>query len=462
MSLRLRLISLIAIVLIASFTVEALLASFHASRSVRMEMNSALQVAGQIVRNTLAELKDSPAPQRHLEALVVAFKGNRHLRVAWIGNEAAKTEPSREGSYFGKAPQWFIRFLGIDPQSLTMPIRIGGQDYGTILLKTDPTNEILEVWNDLGNGLIVLGLFFGLDILLVYFFIGHVLRPLGELSFAFNAIGQGDYRFRISATAVPEVARLLDGLNRMAAELLSMDEEQRRLNAKLLTLQEEERREIARDLHDEISPFLFAVNVDLATISRLADQGQTPGIVAQIRSTQASVSHMQGQIRAMLARLRPGVLSDFGLSAALSGLIDFWRQRHPDITFTACLPPEEAQFGELIDITIYRIVQEGLSNALKHGNPREVLLSVTTSPSSEPNMDLVTVLIRNDGQGAGAAPAFGFGLTGMRERVEGLGGGLVLTSDSSPGLTVRAELPFRRKMANRLHLFLEGDEQHNV
>lgn len=441
MSLRSRLISLIAMVLLASFAIEGMLVSLNASRSVRTEMNSALQVGSQIVRSTLAEMKDSPAPQRHLEALVAAFKGNRHLRVIWMGSEAASIEPSPEGSYFGKVPQWFIRFLGINPVSLKIPVPFGAQDYGYILLKTDPANEILEVWNDLGDGLIVLALFFSINILLVYFFSGRALRPLGDLGRAFNAIAQGDYRIRISASAVPEITRLFDGFNSMAAELLAMDKERHRLNAKLLSLQDEERREIARDLHDEISPFLFAVNVDLATISRLADHGQNAEIVAQIRSTLASVSHMQSQIKSLLARLRPGVLSDFGLSAALSGLIDFWRQRNPDVAFTTCLPPEGTRFGELVDMTIYRIAQEGLSNALKHGNPTKVLLSVSTSPSSEPKIDIVTILIRNDGQGAGVAPAFGFGLTGMRERVEGLGGALALTNDTKLGLTVRAEFP---------------------
>ena len=81
MSLRIRLICLIAIVLIASLAVEATLVSFNASRSVRTEMNSALHVGQQIVTSALARLPDSPDRQRDLEALVAAFKGNRHLRV---------------------------------------------------------------------------------------------------------------------------------------------------------------------------------------------------------------------------------------------------------------------------------------------------------------------------------------------------------------------------------------------
>jgi two-component system, NarL family, sensor histidine kinase UhpB len=105
---------------------------------------------------------------------------------------------------------------------------------------------------------------------------------------------------------VPELSPLQASFNRMAAELAELDEEKRRLNEQLLTLQEEERRDIARDLHDEISPCLFAVNVGLASISRLANQGRSAEIAGEIQSTVEAVSHMQLQIRTMLGRLRPG------------------------------------------------------------------------------------------------------------------------------------------------------------
>jgi two-component system sensor histidine kinase UhpB len=322
MSLRFRLICLIAIVLIASLAVEGTIVSFNASRSVQTEMNSALQVGQQIVKSALARLPDSTDRRRDLEALVAAFKGNRHLRVSLTGGEEATVEPSLEGSHFGTVPPWFGRFLNIPPVAARVPIAIAGQDYGSIILESDPSNEILEVWNDLGDGFIVLALFFGLNILLIYFFIGRALRPLDHLSLALKQIGQGDYKMRIGGNAVPELSRLQCSFNRMASELMEMDEETRRLNQQLLTLQEEERREIARDLHDEISPFLFAVNADLASISRLANQGQNAEIAGQILSTLDSVSHMQRQIRTMLGRLRPGVLADFGLAAAITSMVE--------------------------------------------------------------------------------------------------------------------------------------------
>ena len=318
---------------------------------------------------------------------------------------------------------------------------VGGHDYGSIVIETDPINEILEVWNDLGDGLIVLTLFFGLNILLIYFFIGRALRPLDHLALALQQIGHGDYKLRIGGNSVPELSRLQSSFNRMASELAELDEEKRLLNEQLLTLQEEERSEIARDLHDEISPFLFAVSADLATIARLAKQGRSAEIAREIRSTLDAASHMQRQIKTMLGRLRPGALADFGLAAAITSLVEFWHRRYPETCFKVNLPPAEASFGALIDITIYRIVQESLSNAVRHGKPAEISVSVTAVPADDLGHGRVVIEVRNDGHGTDKTAGFGFGLTGMQERVHALGGQLVLIREPGLGLSVTATLP---------------------
>ena len=222
MSLRFRLISLIAIVLAANLTVEAAIVSFHASRSVRTEMNSALQVGRQFVENALADLPNSKDPRGDIETLVAAFKGNRHLRVSQSGG-ATFVAPSLEGSHFGMVPRWFVRLLGITPLTARVPIAIAGQNYGSILIETDPNNEILEVWNDLGDGFVVSALFFGLNILLIYVSYGPGFRPLDQLAGALQQIGHGDYKLRIGGHMVPELSRLQWSFNRMATELAELD-----------------------------------------------------------------------------------------------------------------------------------------------------------------------------------------------------------------------------------------------
>ncbi len=450
MSLRIRLICLIALVLVLSLAVEGAIVSFNASRSVPTEMNSALQVGQQIVKSALAGLPESPDPRRSLEDLVASFKGNRHLRVSLTGDAGATAEPSLASSHFGAVPPWFVRLLGVSPIVDRVPVAIAGQDYGSVVIETNPTNEILEVWNDLGDSLIVLTLFFGFNILLIYVFIGHTLRPLDSLAKALKQIGHGDYKMRIGDSSIPELSRLWLSFNLMASQLAEMDEQNRRLNEQLLTLQEEERSQIARDLHDEISPFLFAVNADLATISRLASQGRSAEIAGQLRSTLEAVSHMQRQIRTMLGRLRPGVLADFGLATAIMSMVEFWRRRHPETSFKVSLPRGGESFGALTDITIYRIVQESLSNAVRHGSAAEIFVAVTTAPTDGAGPNRVSVEVANDGQEIDKTAGFGFGLTGMQERVQALGGRLVLTRKPGLGFSVTATLPCPAR-SNQVH-----------
>jgi two-component system sensor histidine kinase UhpB len=264
---------------------------------------------------------------------------------------------------------------------------------------------------------------------------------LDSLANALKQIGHGDYKMRIGDSSIPELSRLWRSFNLMASQLAEMDEQNRRLNEQLLTLQEEERSQIARDLHDKISPFLFAVNADLATTSRLASQGRTADIAGHLRSTLEAVSHMQRQIRTMLGRLRPGVLADFGLATAIMSMVEFWRRRHPGTSFKVSLPPGGESFGALIDLTIYRIIQESLSNAVRHGNPAEILVAVT-APTDVAGPNRVSVEVANDGHGMDKTAGFGFGLTGMQERVHALGGRLVLTREAGFGFAVTATLPF--------------------
>src|SRR3984893_6957244 len=115
MSLRLRLISLVAIVLAVSLLFGGAIACFSASRSVRTEMLSALVVARQTIENAIDGLQTSHDPQRDLENLVASFKGNRHLRVSLTGDARAIAAPAVEKSPFGRVPEWFVRLIQVVP-----------------------------------------------------------------------------------------------------------------------------------------------------------------------------------------------------------------------------------------------------------------------------------------------------------------------------------------------------------
>jgi two-component system sensor histidine kinase UhpB len=256
------------------------------------------------------------------------------------------------------------------------------------------------------------------------------------LAGALGSIGRGDYGVRLAGRLPPELSRLRDSFNRTAGQLAGMATENRRLNEQLLTLQEQERSDLARDLHDEVGPFLFAINIDAANVQRHAKDGHLAPIAGLAAGIAEAVGHLQKQVKSMLGRLRPIGLAEFGLIEAIDNLIEFWRRRHPEIAYRCDIAPEAVGLGELIDTTVYRIVQESLSNALRHSRPSAISIAVTIE-----DRDALVVTVADDGQGMSAEPGIGYGLLGMSERVKALGGSFAVSSRVGAGLVVTASLP---------------------
>ncbi|MGH6982583.1 MAG: histidine kinase [Stellaceae bacterium] len=438
MPLRIRLIALITLALALSLVVGGGLAWLSASRSVRTEMQSALQVARQSVESGIHTAAGAPDWRRDLDRLVASFDGNRHVRVALSGDDSVARPPVESGA-IGSVPAWFENAIGVSPVAVRIPVTIGGERRATVTVETVPHNEVLEVWDQWTESVLVLALFSFATAVLIYLFVGRALRPLDRLGAALAAIGRGEYGTRVEGNLPPELSRLRDSFNRMSGELAATVEKNRRLTAELLTLQEQERGDIARDLHDEVGPLLFGINVDAANISRALAKGGGGAIAEHLRSITDAVAHMQRQVRDMLGRLRPIGLEEFGLAAAIENLVEFWRRRHPEIAYDVAIGDDVDEFGESVDLVIYRIVQEGLSNAIRHGRPARIGIDVARDDEGR---DVVRVADDGGGIDRGAAP--GYGLLGMSERVKTAGGRFAIDSQEGHGLTVTAVLPAPR------------------
>ncbi|HEY2615830.1 MAG TPA: ATP-binding protein [Acetobacteraceae bacterium] len=288
--------------------------------------------------------------------------------------------------------------------------------------------------------MLVLAGFAALNALLISLIVGRALRSLAELSAAFEHVGNGNYHSLLPAHGPPELRRLANGYNLMTQRLAASAAQNHRLNERLLTLQAEERADLARDLHDEIGPLLFAADMTAATIERLADSGRTGGIPAHARSIHDAVGHLQRRVRAILERLRP--LGTIGLATTISRLVAFWQDRRPDIDFIVTVAIDEDRIGDDMKETIYRVIQEGVSNAIRHGRPAQVQIAI-----AHDGIDSVRVELMDDGIGIPADVSFDrgptrFGLIGMRERVMAMAGSLSIGNGrNGKGLTLVACLP---------------------
>lgn len=438
MTLRLRLIVLIGAVLVLSLLLGALLAWWHGAQSAQTEMQAALLGGEHRVRDSIDHLAEVADQDGDLRRLIATFNGDRHIRAMLLDAAGTPLTVSTLLAPQHPTPEWFFDLLGVHSTGVLISIRSDVAAGKAIELRTDPHNEVSEVWTEFRDGMLIVLMFCTLIFVLVYWTAGRSLRPLETLSAGLGTIGTGDYAARVREDGPPEVERLARAFNAMAERLGALEARNERLRTQLLTIQDEERADLARDLHDEVGPFLFAVNIDVASITKLAEEHGDFETLERGRSIREAVSHMQKHVKAILGRLRQTGLTDIGLAQAVENLGVFWRRRHPEISIQFDLGVADASFGDVVDATLYRLIQESLTNAIRHGSPSKIKVSIATEGSSD-----IVLQISDDGVGlTQSSDRSGMGLAGMKERITALGGTLNLSNQvGGNGTSVIARLP---------------------
>jgi signal transduction histidine kinase len=204
---------------------------------------------------------------------------------------------------------------------------------------------------------------------------------------------------------------------------------------------EQERQRWARELHDETLQGLASLAVGLRTARRGGDQA------SEEEAIDAAVDQIQQEIRnlrALITQLRPAALDDLGVKAAIEGLVDRVGARGPSLRVQVDLDWDEGRHPTRqepeLELTLYRLVQEALNNAVAHAEATVVRIEVVEDG------DTVTVNVSDDGVGFDPDDRReGFGMLGMRERVALAGGSLEVASQPGAGTTVRARLPARHR-----------------
>lgn len=213
--------------------------------------------------------------------------------------------------------------------------------------------------------------------------------------------------------------------------------ENRELAHQSLRIQESERKHLARELHDELGQYLNAIKLDAVSIG---ESGAGEQSAASSRIVQA-VNHVHAVVNDMIRRLRPAGLDELGLLAALENCVDQWRRRLPDARFTLTANGAFDGLDELTNLTLYRLIQEGLTNSYKHAQARRIDVTLRRE-SGGARSERIVATVKDDGRGADIQRYKpGYGLNGMRERVEMMGGHFTVASDPGQGFTIEARLP---------------------
>lgn len=418
MSLRGRVIILISLVLLSSLAAGLGLAGYEARRAIREELNAAMRGGAQTIASAFEDLPRSDHQPRDLRQLVATFDGNRHVQASLLGPDGRVLLQSQMTRPARTPPDAFLRLLDTQRAAVTIPVPASVTTGGAIRLEPRADLDAAAIWAELAGVLVVLALATAIVLVGADWAIGQALSPLNDLSAAFRALAGGDYRPRVRERGPPEVVLLGRGFNAMAEDLAATNARNQRLERQLSTIQDEERAELARDLHDEIGPYLFAVNVDAQLAGQAAARGDVAGMSEHLGSIRSSVSHMQQLVREILGRLRPLRATELGLRGAIGDMVADCRGRHPGVAIDLDLSEAIDDLPARQTDAVYRTTQEALANALRHSTPSRISVTATVGDDGT-----LVLRVTNDGVPPVLRPADGgFGLIGMRERVSACGG----------------------------------------
>ena len=262
---------------------------------------------------------------------------------------------------------------------------------------------------------------------------------LDELPSVLLVLGLGFTWFatRRYGEARQEITRRKSAETQLAAALA----DNRRLAQQYVELQERERKALARELHDELGQYLNVIKLDAVGIRD--DPRICPEATHQRASTIVeNCNHIHRALATLLRELRPTGLDELGLAAALEHYVDTWRARLPGVSLRLAMTGEFTGLPESIAVTLYRLVQEALTNIAKHAAASHVIVRLERQARGEVSDDRIDVAVVDDGIGVvPGLPTRGLGLIGMRERVMALKGTLMFSSSPGRGFELSARIP---------------------
>ena len=248
-----------------------------------------------------------------------------------------------------------------------------------------------------------------------------------------------------SDEVIGEICSMRDITEHKLARQAELELEQnRQLTHAIQSRLEEERRSIARELHDELGQCVTAIKTIGTAISNRTLESE-PDIHANALTIVSVASHIYDVVHGIIRQLRPTALDHLGLSETLKDSVSAWRKRHPEIVCDLRLEGVLEGMGETINITVYRIVQECLTNVARHAVATRSDIDVSRC-SDVQRGDVVKIIVRDNGKGFVQRPereASRFGLIGMRERVQALDGEFRIDSSPGEGVTVTVSIPVK-------------------
>lgn len=307
-----------------------------------------------------------------------------------------------------------VRYISSAPLVQSFPIWINDRSVGTIIYVPDLSADIREKWI-VFLGSAALGVILTLATSLIAFYLaGGILKPLQRLEQKLvAAAGQSYHHALPSPTGPPEVDRAFAAFHELTRNLHRTQHENHALLRRLISVQDEDRADLARELHDELGPQLFAIRAIGTAMSKMPQSRET-----HITALFTAIEALQRANHVVLERLKPMHIKELGLARSIEGIIREARNQVPDLEITFSIAQDIGLLDEPAALTLYRLTQEAVTNIVRHAKARRAEVSLDNSG------DGVVLNVSDDGIGFDVEAAEGRGLRGMAERAQALGGSL--------------------------------------
>ena len=457
MKLRTRL-NLVVAGLTAVFVAVLLTEEIQSTRSsVREEIEAANGVASQLLGRLAVIYSRAGGTEVVLQFLTQLG----HIRANDIilrtpAGEILYTSPPATYKAGHEAPAWFTHLMSPQTARHTFPLPGGAQ----LVVQAQPSRAILDAWDDITELLTIAVVMLVVVNGLAFWSVKRALAPFPAIAEGLRRIQRGELTFRLPPLPGTEASAIGTAFNRMAqgvednvqAERKAREAETRleeRREMSLLVEQrvEEERRLIAHELHDEFGQSVTAIR---SLALAIATQSTQPPMSDAARLIAEEAARLYDAMHGLIPRLMPVSLDTLSLAETLENLVRDWQRRNPGITLSLRhdLPSD---LGPSVTLAAYRVVQEGLINAHRHAQASHIEINLESrfgeapidATAGAPQRMIVTVT--DDGVGLPAPGSWSrpghFGLRGLTERVEHLGGQLSIRNRDPHGVSLTAEIP---------------------
>jgi len=434
MSLRYQIIFRVLLSSACLLVLGGAIAIWQARQAVEKEVDASIHLTLQLIQLGIAGTPQTIADLSRLGAL----RQTRHLsiQIQQSNGQLMQFAAQRQPGYpQNMPPAWFIDWVKGDYPEVEHHLTTPNGEPLRLVIKAQPLDEISEVWQESVNFFGSIALMTLLTFLMVNLVMNKSLRAIDVIVNALHAIETGQYKRRLPKFAIAEFDSIAGAINHMTVELEKAELENRALTQHSLAIQEEERQRLSQELHDEFGQSMTGIKImAVAAAKKNSDIDKITNTITE------TCDHLMSVLRSMMQQLHPLILTELGLKATLEDMVDHWSDRNPDLDLRIHCDDAVDHLDKNITRQIFRVIQECLTNVVRHADAKRVSIQLRISTPS----DGLKLTVKDDGRGFDTHDVnLGFGLRGMKERIRSLDGEFTLESSPNNGTVVTAWLPCR-------------------